>query len=836
MTLWRISLRNLMRKKLRSFLTALAILIGVAATVTAVSMVGTTQNMIQHYSEHMTGQADAYIYSQDGLMNTDLVHRINGIEGISEAVAVSEKSALITGLPAKNSLSAEFENYQLRLDLTTVTHLPDSMFKMTAEDGSIHDQGLIIDAETAAIWEVEAGDEAALTIDDQKIALPVAAVVSSTVHLSGPDSWEAAAGTRWQAFVTFETLEQHGGPVLNVQQTQVQFEENSTLTSRLLDDELAAIDDGLVSQTAVTDESQMASGMDELYAALYVGGGLSLLISAFILYNTLYISILERQKEFAIMKAVGYTPGQVRNGIIREVFMLAFAGTAAGLVAGVFMSMGFTSLMMNVFQDTLVYDMQWGAALAIGSIAGIIIPLIAAWRPVSKAARTSVTYVFRHAGEGETGLKWGAFRAVIGAGLLIPGLFVNHMAAFLPLFLGIAVLFPFLFHIIKAVLAPVNSWLFGQPGKMAARNLGRQGSRTALTSAILSFGITLLVFMSSMNLAINASMEKLIGHSSGGDVWLIYNEPLTEEQTDNLMEVEGVQDMTHLSSSQIIWHQNDQLRSFSATGINSTSIDKFPLFQYDQSNSSELFGQVENERAVILGTELYHQWGGRIGETITLESASGIQEWQVAGVVDTARQGGYIAFMHDAVLEEEFAAYERHDLFVLTDNTPAADVKQDIMDEYPDSVTLAATVDEQIAEYQRQTNDIFFMINAIVIIGIAVASIGMMNTMLMNMIERVKEIGTMRALGTTRKQVMNMMLSEALFMGTAAAIAGGGAGLLVMYVTSAQNYEALDIPFMISWQAVGSGFVLALIVSAGACFLPAKRAANVNMSLALKSD
>lgn len=174
---------------------------------------------------------------------------------------------------------------------------------------------------------------------------------------------------------------------------------------------------------------------------------------------------------------------------------------------------------------------------------------------------------------------------------------------------------------------------------------------------------------------------------------------------------------------------------------------------------------------------------------------------------------------------------------LLTEEAATLRVKKAILTNEDLSVATVSTLPEEIEAMEQQMGNIFFMLNALVGIGIVVAGIGILNTLLMNIMERMREIGAMRALGITRRQLRKMMIVEAFFIGAIAAFVGVIFGILLMYVTSLQDIELLSsVPFVVSWSGVLGGIVFSIVVSMIACLIPSKQAVKIPVSDALKYD
>lgn len=827
-----------MRKKTRTILTLIAIIIGVASTVATISTVQTTQSTITDYTEEMYGNADYTILSQKNLFKEDWISKVKEIPGVSGAMGSLYGEMELKELKGSSiSENKEVTTTNNRVKITAVSDLQNDILPLDIIDGSLDGNGLVIDKGTSSIWNVNMGDEVIVEGDKQLHKVKISAIVANTPMMMNPDSWTVAAGKPWMVIMPLHVFQDWKGNNDFLQQIQVDVDDSvdQGIMGERLNETLANTDD-LFAQRIIADENQVATGFDALYNSLYMIGGLSLLISIFILYNTLHITIVERKREFAVMKAVGYTPGQVSSQILREVFLLSFIGAIVGVVIGISLSFGLIEMMFSIFQDSLVYHIQLSQAIIIGFLAGLIIPLIAVLRPVYSASRIPVTTIFREESM-ERVSKFSSLRLIVGLLLLFAGLIANHLFAYLPFILGLALLFPFLYKGVAWILYPIGKLIFGREGKLAFRTMKRHNNRTAMTTAILTFGIILLVYMSSLSIGVKDSMAELTRQTMGGDVLVNFEEDISNQDINQLQRLSGVNEVETFISDSIIWEIGEETRLLPISSITRESIEKFPLFNYDREKYDDLIQNLEKPNTIVLGSAAFTTWGGIIGEKVEFHTRGKATQMKVVGIVETIKQGGYIGFTHKDAMGTVFSKTKPNQAILLTDDASTIDVKKAILNNESFSVKSVLTLPNEIAAMDQQMEDIFFMVNALVGIGIIVAGIGILNTLLMNMMERMREVGVMRALGITRSQLRKMMMVEAFSIGAIAAFIGGVFGVLLMYITTLQDIDLLSsIPFVISWVGILVGIAFSFLVSMIACLIPSKVATKISVSNALKYD
>ncbi|WP_054948572.1 FtsX-like permease family protein [Numidum massiliense] len=933
MNSWQVSWRILMRKKWRSFLTVIAIAVGVGATTAVLSTVQTTERTLEEIADRADGNADFYISSSEGRLTRDWVERAAAIKGVAATVGRLDVPFSLDRLPrtsteartsteVRTSTEANASQNQQdephKVNVIGVDDMTSDILQLEVLAGDLTADGLVVDEKTAAVWDVQVGDRVTLgqrgnrpelgrdgtdehssfggtderaNRSDQRSSdndarrrtsdspsapyggtskrnvtdhsetheVTVTAVVRNPLFFFNPDSWAAASGRAWHVLLPLETLQEWLGQDAGLEQGAAGLEQDTRRIDKVyvraqddlaprfvreqLDESLAsAPEEGLRTRAVVADRHRVGVGFAELYSMLYVIGGISLILSAFIMYNTSSMSVAERRDEFAIMKTYGYTPRQITGHLFRELFLLAFTGALLGLGLGFLLSLGLTDILFQSFQDKIQFRIEWLTPMIAAFSAGIVIPLAAAIVPLVNASRISAVDVFKGVATPlEPALE--SARVILGLAMLLPSLFVNHMVAFVPFFLGIALLLPYAFAVVQRIPAPLNRLLFGRESRFTVQNIARHKSRTAWTAASLSFGITLVVFLGSLVLSFEQGAIDLTRQTSGGDVRVNYDRPRSAEQIGQLQQIDGVQSTTAVQRNDVNWQAGDQLGTFDVYGVNEEQMARSPIFSSgetaanDQHTHGELLEKLKNPRTVVLGVTAYERWDGKVGEQIALDTATGIKPFTVVGVVKTMTRGGYVGFVHEDAFARDFHIGAQQEVLLNVADGREQTVKKLIWQSDATHIAHIATLPDILQVRVAQTEKMTTLLRTVAIFSIIVAGIGMANAWLMQVMARRGEVGTMRALGFTRWQVMKVILSEAFISGTVAALVGGAMGVLMMYLTAVQNGDLwMPLPFAISWKSVWAGFALALVTSGLASLLPGWKAANVSLNETLKNE
>ena len=826
MNAWQIAWRQLMRRKLRTFLTMLSIAIGTASTLAVLSAVDTARTAFPLYLKAAFGKADFTINGTDAYFPQAIHSEVEKLDHTTSIAAVKQSTKLHL---ERDGISA----IQKRVDLTGYSKMDTPLTNFHVVEGNLTTGGAVITDRTAAVWKVKPGDTIAFDTDKGIREIQVSAIVRYTVELMGPGNWMMAKFHPWSVAVPLPVLQNWFGLNGKIQNIQVKVDSGSDLQAigdRL--DALAQRYGTVYMQPVVLDYSTQFQEVNTFFLLLYLAGFLGIALSAFIIFHSLYVSMKERKKEFAALKTIGYTPRQLRSFVLIEVALMAIIGTAAGLIFGWGLAL---LLKMVIFMVFSVYDnaaLQLAKGMAVAVLAGLLVPFAAALYPIRQATRVSVAEVLKdHALSPAARRKW---PAALGALLIVSAFFIKHLLLIVPFMLGVILVFPYLFSLFVRLLRPI--YRTGFSGRLASGNLSRNRERTAMTSVILCLGIAMIVLMSSLNAALIQSFEKVIYASYGGNLD-VHLHHIEKTDVERIKQIPGVADAEAYPLHEALWMQNGQKRKILVYGVEADRADKFPLFTASGKRQSELIGQLAPDE-IILDRIAYGAWGGRIGERIALATLHGTQSFKVAAVVDTMKNNGFGAFMSKENFRDAFGIkYEKNVLVLKDDSVTPMQLRERIFDKFGERIMDMFGPEDWVTVVGSTYTGSFAVVDFLVVLSIVISGIGIANTLLMNIMERVRELGMMRAIGVTRRQVVRMVQLEGLGIGLAATVIGVILGVILIYMTSTfVKIHSLTYSFGVSWIILLPIGLFGLMVSLVASFAPASRAAKTDLSEALRYE
>jgi putative ABC transport system permease protein len=268
---------------------------------------------------------------------------------------------------------------------------------------------------------------------------------------------------------------------------------------------------------------------------------------------------------------------------------------------------------------------------------------------------------------------------------------------------------------------------------------------------------------------------------------------------------------------------------------------KVASFQFaeDQDQVDQMKRDFANG-GLFVSTTVADHYKLKRGDRLSLETRRGVQAFLVAGVVSDFTGQGYVINGSLDVMRQFFGISDV-DRFTLklTPGTDVQAVKQTIEDKYEKSRHIQVETTESFRNRIRElTNQAFGLLDVLASIGVIVAALGVINTMMMNVLERRREIGALRSIGMTRAQIIRMILAEAGAMGAIGAVFGIGFGILLsrVFVEGMMTLTGYRLVFDLPFTSVLLGLGIAFVVSQAAALYPAWKGSRVNIVEAIKHE
>jgi putative ABC transport system permease protein len=612
---------------------------------------------------------------------------------------------------------------------------------------------------------------------------------------------------------------------------------------------------------------EIESQLQAFNAILYFFAAMALFVGGFLIFNAFNMTVFQRIREIGMVRTLGATRSMVAGAVLREALLLGLVGAVLGIALGVALALGLVKLMRDGL-DFPVGDLVVTPLAPIAAVAtGLVTAAFGALLPARRAGRTSPIRAIL----GTEGLRRRprARRAVLGLiliGLGLAGAFwlgaaeettplvaAAGMSGTVAIFFGIALVAP----LVISPLVRFLSWPLRKAspvsGRLAADSARSDPGRTAATATGLMIGLALVVAVNSLGASFLRSIEEEFDRAFARDVSVRPagfspgegpQQTIAKRLRDRIAKLPqtGV-----VARERIVFTPN--LPAPKGKRGSDGLLLGFELPEYGDVDTTEIDADGESRERVFermargevtLGEGHSDETGLGVGERIELDGPSGARRARIAGIVETVIFGGQTVGMSLETMREVYGVTADSELAIKAASPAQRDelqsrVERILRRDYPNLTALSN--EELKSEVEDQVDEQFGVFYAIVGVAIFASLFGIVNTLSMSVLERTREIGVLRALGSTRWQVRRQVAAESLVIGLIGALlgiavgAGLGWALLQGLASGVPGVEYRPPLATMAWVAA-AGLLLGLIAS----ILPARRAARLDVIRALSYE
>ncbi|AWZ04490.1 MULTISPECIES: ABC transporter permease [unclassified Streptomyces] len=582
---------------------------------------------------------------------------------------------------------------------------------------------------------------------------------------------------------------------------------------------------------------------------------IAFLVGIFLIFNTFSMLVAQRTREIGLMRAIGADSGQVLKSVVVEAFLLGVFGSILGVGAGIGLAVGLMKLMgqlgMSLSTDDLT--IAWTTP-AIGVFLGIVVTVVSAYIPARRAGKVSPMAALREVGApGDK--KAGRIRAAIGlvlTGIGTAGLFLaatSDKAGPGALWLGAGILFTLIGFIVigpllagvvvRALSAPVLR-PFGSIGRLAERNALRNPRRTGATAAALMIGLALVACLSVVGSSMVASATDELDKSVGADyiVQSMTGQPVVPQAEEALRKTQGLAHVTAYRELDAKITAPDGTTEADGVGAQDPTYAQDVRRKTTAGEHAAAYGP----NSMSVGSEYAAKHQVKLGDELTVAFTGGkTVKLKVAAITsDDGNLDKGMKYVSTAVAEANVPADKLPRPFMLLgtakDGQEAAAYKavKAALAEYPQYQVLNQTDYKQALK--DQVGQLLNVVYALLALAIIVAILGVVNTLALSVVERTREIGLMRAIGLSRRQLRRMIRLESVVIALFGALLGLGLGMgwgaTAHQLLALQGMKILEIP----WPTILGVFAGSALVGLLAALFPAFRAGRMNILNAIASE
>lgn len=624
-------------------------------------------------------------------------------------------------------------------------------------------------------------------------------------------------------------------------------EVSAAMTAGIPDEFKSAVEVVTGAQVADEDASTFEVLSSIIGGVLLAFAGVALFVSAFYIFNTFNIILGQRTRELALLRAVGASPSQVRRSVMTESLGLGVVSSVIGVGGGFVLAkvlevvMGAAGFTLPVGETVLK-----PRTIIIGLVIGIGVTFAASIVPAFRSSTVTPLAALRDDTEGRgltsrRRLIIGTVLTALGALVLANGLFLasntrstltSLAVGAMAIFLGVSNLSALVAARITSVIgAPVRR-LMRTPGRLARDNAARNPLRTSSTASALTVGLALVTMATIVGASLKASVKDQAEGSVTADYFVTpsgFGFGFSPSVAKAVAKAPGVELFSPVRFG--VFKFNDSTSDITAV---------------DPKSAGELFDpgflsggfDLLDDHSVLVHKDPAEDLSLKVGDEVDVEfSRTGKQKFKVAGVFeDPILQSNY--FLSIGATTANFG--DNFDQFIAIKTKPGvteAELNRELKPTLKDFPQLELQDTDAFADSQgSQVNQLLIVINVLLLLAVLIAVLGIANTLALSVLERIHEIGLLRAVGMTRRQTRRMVRWE----GAIVSAFGATIGVAVGIVFGLAALAALPAAF-ITKTVVPPGNLIALLgfaVVAGlvAAIFPARRAGRLDVLAAIATD
>ncbi|MGP4046546.1 ABC transporter permease [Streptomyces sp. 2A115] len=608
-------------------------------------------------------------------------------------------------------------------------------------------------------------------------------------------------------------------------------------------------------QKEFSDENREGVGefMNVIKYAMLGFAGIAFLVGIFLIINTFSMLVAQRTREIGLMRAIGSSRKQVNRSVLVEALLLGVVGSVAGVGAGVGIAVGLMKLMSMAGMNLSTADLTVKTATpVVGLVLGIVVTVLAAYLPARRAGKVSPMAALRDAGTPADG-KAGWIRGLIGLVLTGSGAAALYLAGtsdtasdgslmlgagVVLTLIGFVIIGPLLAGGVVRAISAVLLRAFGPVGRLAERNALRNPRRTGATGAALMIGLALVACLSVVGSSMVASATEELDKSVGTDFIIQGNQRIVPQAQKAIESTPGLEHVTSYKEVEA------KLTSPDGKTEDSEMTAADPTYASDlrrETTAGELSAAYGKD-AMSVGSGYAKDHGVKVGDTVTVAFKGGrTAELKVAAITDDDVAIDKGALYMSIVTMEKYVPADKippNEIMFATakegQEKPAYAALKKSLDPYPQYQVRDQSDYKQ--ELKDQIGQLLNMVYGLLALAIIVAVLGVVNTLALSVVERTREIGLMRAIGLSRRQLRRMIRLESVVIALFGALLGLGLGMgwgaTAQKLLALEGLKVLEIP----WPTIVGVFIASAFVGLFAALVPAFRAGRMNVLNAIATE
>ncbi|MEP7270782.1 MAG: FtsX-like permease family protein [Acidobacteriota bacterium] len=612
------------------------------------------------------------------------------------------------------------------------------------------------------------------------------------------------------------------------------------------------------SAVEVTRPAARGKGIENAVSAMSLGmtiaSFIALLVGVFIIFNTFSISVNQRWREIGVLRALGVERKGIQWMYLCEAAVMGLIGSAIGVFVGFYLASGAARLMAEIAASIYSFVstpespiFRWDFALLAFAL-GLGTSLIAAWLPARAASRLNPVLALHNIETRQRESVLGRGRIVAGLLMILIGLAFVRFAPlrvglkiqflYLALItLGLILLLPKLSELMARLMRPIMDRVFGTEGVLAVDAMIQSPRRTSATVGALMIGLmfvfSIAAYVQSYERTVTDWMDRMLN----ADLFITTSEMartrtyhFSEAFSRKVASVPGVKRIENVRFMFVPYEDDTvALLGFEMDGWFSRVRNVIEGGDEERARVLATSGE-----GVVVARNFTSRWGLGVGDIVKLKAPTGVFERPIVGVIEdyTSEKG---AIFVDRSLLKKYWNDDSVDILDVNLNPGVnrAAFKTELQRAIKGEHRAFVYTNEEYKSWVVNLIDGFFVLNYMqMAIAVLVATLGIVNTLIISVAERSRELGVLRALGGLRSQVRKMILLEAAAIAVTGVVAGAIAGALNTYFlvrTAASMIGGYTIPYRFPFWLILVTLPIVLVIALVAGWWPARRAVRLNV-------
>ncbi len=828
---WSFCWNNIRLRPLRILLTILSIAGGVAAVVAVLQSTAATRGQLAALHQTLASRVAMEIVAQDAsAFSLQDLPPLENVPGIQAAVPIHRVFALIY------SGRQHVRGIATGVDLEQSRSLRD--FEIVAGRLCSGPDEACMEASAAERLGVQVGGVVQMRVRTKRWLTPK--TITGIIRPTGLGALEETASL-FMPLAAAGQLEDAEGAATSVQialKPDVSVESVADQVRSQLPSSLKLVD--------VSSSTSLSGPTEEIVNdALNMAAWLSVVAAIFIVLNTFQISVAERQRQMALLRVVGATKRQVRTTLYQEAFLLGIAGTILGIVLGFVGSRLLSQGVQSVFglSDTPDFTIQRHALLA-GLIFGTVVTFVSVWFPARTACDAPPLQVLKSATapnriHSRRAATWWGIVMLLAMGVMFacasceiyPG--ATLVAGIHFLLISCTIFLPGLIRPGTVLLTRWLSRLLPVESQLSQSQLLDNFGRTSLTTMVMFVVSATSISIGITTLSVTADVEAWLDRTLTADYLLRASRPRVD-----MPEADSLPDDVYHQISSIPGIESIDRMSFSLASIQGESATLLTrqIAGYESLPIDLLDGEPARLRErllageAVIGSVLAGRIGCHTGDEVSLEVMGIGHPVRVAGIAREYTSGGLMIIMDLTAAQALFPIRDSQVYGIRTSRSSTESVGVALRAVSKERGLIFQSLSDLRELVRKMISGLTSRLWMILLLAMIIAGFAIVNTLTMSVIQQTRQLGLLRVVGMTRRQVVSMFLIQALVLGLLALVPGTVLGVLMGYLITIgfQGVAAHGVAFALNPTYLVFYLVVGILLSLLAAVLPAIRAVRLN--------